>query len=73
MGKFNCSEMEVPIVLEGGGIVAQGCGDDFVGVLCLAVGLGVVGGGHVELGAGEQGEGLPEVGGEAGVSVGDEL
>lgn len=73
VGELGGSEVEVPIVLERRDVVADGSGDNLVGVFCLAVGLWVVGGGHVELGARGEGEGLPEVGGETGVTVGDEL
>lgn len=71
VGELNSGEVEVPVVLEGVDIVAETSKDDFVGVLGLAIGLRVVGGGHVELGVGEGGEGGPKVGREAGVPVGD--
>ena len=47
--------------------------DDLVGVLRLTVRLGMVGGGHVERGVGEGGEGGPEGGGKAGVAVRDQV
>jgi hypothetical protein len=73
VGELGCGEVQVPVVLEGGGEVADGGGDDFVGVLGLAVGLGVVGGGHVEFGAGLGGERGPYVRGKTGVPVRDHL
>ena len=58
--------------MEGVTVVAEAGDDGFVAVFGLAVGLRVVGGGHVALGAGGRDDGFPEVGGETGVSVGDE-
>jgi len=73
VGELDGGEVEVPVVLEGVAVVAKAGEDGLVGVLRLAVGLGVVSGGHVELGAGEGGELLPDVRGEARVAVGHNL
>jgi hypothetical protein len=46
--------------------------DGFVGIFGLAIGLGVVSGGHVEGGAGEFGEGSPKIGSEPGIAIRDD-
>ena len=69
VGEGDGGELEVPVVLEEVDVGSEGSNDGFVGVLSLSVGLRVVGGGHVELGAGEIVEGLPHLGSEPRVAV----
>ena len=73
VSELNGGEVGIPVVLEGVDVVAETGEDDLVGVLRLAVGLGVVGSGHVEGGVGEGGEGGPEGGGEAWVPIRDKV
>ena len=73
VSELDGGEVGPPVVLEGVDVVSKAGENDLVRVLGLAVGLGMVGGGHVERGVGEGGEGGPEGGGEARVAVRDQV
>ena len=56
VGENDGGELQIPVILEEVDLGPEAGDDGFVSILGLAVGLGVVGGGHVELGTGDGGE-----------------
>jgi hypothetical protein len=71
ISKLSDGQPGSPIIVLGGDVGAKDLLNGAVGDFGLAVSLGVVGGGDVELGAEGFEEGGPEIGGDAGVTVRD--
>ena len=72
VGKLQHWQVLVPIIMQGVNKVAQHLFNGAIGTLRLTACLRVVAGGDVELGTQVLEDGLPEVGGEPWVTIGDD-